>query len=236
MLARANEANIQNIITIGIDLASSEHAVELARRYSHIFATIGVHPHDVENMTQETYQSLENLYAGASRQVKAFGEIGLDYYKNYSGQDVQREHFTRQLELAQQLKLPVIIHNREADNDCWNILQNFPLNEGGIMHCFGSDYAFAQKVLELGMYISLSGVVTFKNAEKLHEVAAKIPLDRMLVETDGPFLAPVPFRGKRNEPAHVRYTVAKIAELRGISIETVAEATTTNAKTFFKLP
>ncbi|PID76137.1 MAG: hydrolase TatD [Deltaproteobacteria bacterium] len=221
---------------MGIDLPSSEKAVELACSHPQIFAAIGVHPHDVENIDNKSYSFLRKLYASAPQRIKAYGEIGLDYFKNYSPHSVQRKEFAAQLELARELQLPVIIHNRDADNDCYDILKSFPLRQGAIMHCFGSDYSFAKKVLELGLYISFSGVVTFKNAADLHTVAANIPLDRMLVETDGPFLAPVPFRGKRNEPAHTRHTAARIAELRGISIEEVASATTRNAKKIFTLP
>lgn len=235
VLERAEEANIRNIITIGIDLESSRKAVELSKKHSQIFAAIGVHPHDVENIDQKTYTSLRQLYQSAPNQIKAYGEIGLDYFKNYSPHHIQQKHFAAQIELAQELGLPIVIHNREADSDCYDILQQFSLQDGAIMHCFGSDYAFAKKILNLGLYISFSGVVTFKNAADLHETAAKIPLDRMLVETDGPFLAPTPFRGKRNEPAHTRYTAAHIAQLRGISIEEVAAKTTENAKKIFNL-
>lgn len=235
ILTRAREANIENIITIGIDLKSAIKAVQIAHTYPNIFATIGVHPHNTKNITMHTYTQLTDLYSGASEQIKAFGEIGLDYFKNHSKQSVQKEHFHKQLELAQHLKLPIVIHNREADDDCYDILKSFPLKEGGIMHCFLSDYAFAKKILDLGLDISLSGVITFRNTHTLHEVAKRIPLNRMLVETDGPFLAPVPFRGKRNEPAHVRYTVACIAQLRGVTTEEVAATTTANAKTVFNI-
>ncbi len=235
VLKRAWQANIDNVITIGIDLTSSQKAVELAQTYPQIFAAIGVHPHDVENIDQQTYASLKELYCSAPEQIKAYGEIGLDYFKNYSPKDVQQKHFTAQIELAEELGLPIVIHNRDADNDCYDILRNFPLKAGAIMHCFGSNYAFAKKILDLDLYISFSGVVTFKNATNLHEVAKKIPLEKMLVETDGPFLAPTPFRGKRNEPAHTRYTAAYIAQLRGVSIEEVAEKTTENARKIFNL-
>ena len=235
LLDRAKTAGITNIMTIGTDLKSSESAVNIALRHDYIFAAVGIHPHDVADIRDSTCDALINLYKENPTQVKAFGEIGLDYCKNYCPEEVQKKGFSRQLEIAEDLQLPVIIHDRDADNDCFDILSSFQLKAGCLMHCFGSDYTFARKVLDRGMMISISGVVTFKNAPELHEVATKIPLDRMMIETDGPYLTPVPYRGKRNEPAHVRYTAARIAELRGISIEEVAEATSRNARQYFHI-
>ncbi|MBM9520527.1 TatD family hydrolase [Desulforhopalus vacuolatus] len=235
LLARAQTAGITNIMTIGTNLKSSEAAVNIALQHDYIFAAVGIHPHDVDSISDSTYDSLINLYKENPSQVKGFGEIGLDYYKNYCSKEIQKREFARQLEIAEDLHLPVIIHDRDADNDCFDILSSFQLKDGCLMHCFGSDYPFARKVLDQGMMISISGVVTFKNAPELHEVATKIPLDRMMIETDGPYLTPVPYRGKRNESAHVRYTAARIAELRGISIEEVAEATSHNARQYFHI-
>ncbi|WP_245695002.1 TatD family hydrolase [Desulforhopalus singaporensis] len=236
VLKRAKQCHVKNIITIGIDLSSSKRAVQLAQSYKQITAAIGTHPHDVANMTDETYQKLEQLYTANRTHIVGYGEIGLDYVKQHSPPEVQREHFEKQLELAARLKLPVIIHNREADHDTLDILKRAaPLEAGGIMHCFSGDCHMAKKIMDLGMLISIPGIVTFKNAKKLMEVAATIPLSKMVLETDGPFLAPTPFRGKRNEPAYVGYTAARVAELRNTTTDRIARVTTDNAYKLFNL-
>ena len=236
VLARATAAHITSIVTIGIDPDSSRRAIALAQSYSHIFATIGIHPHDVQQSGDKEYRLLENLYADYHRYVVGFGEIGLDYVKGYSDPALQRSHFKRQLDLAHDLKLPVIIHNRQADDDTLALLrQAKPLVHGGIMHCFAGDLAFAEKILDLGLLISIPGIVTFKNALTLQEVALRIPLSSMVLETDGPFLAPDPYRGRRNEPAYLQYTARKVATLRELDLHTVAAVTTENAKRLFKL-
>lgn len=234
VLYRAKTSHIKRIVTIGIDLPSSREAIALARRYSQVSATIGVHPHDVDNLEKRDYDELENIFADNAEHIVGFGEIGLDYCKQHSDPVRQREHFTRQLEVAHALKLPVVVHNRDANDDTLKILKaTKPLDYGGIMHCFSGDITFAQKVLDLGMLISIPGVVTFKNGSLLHQVVRHIPLSSMVLETDGPFLAPHPFRGKRNEPSYVLFTALKIAELRGIDIEQVSRQTTANAERLF---
>ena len=198
VLNRSATAGVKRIVTIGIDLKSSKAAVEIARKYPDVHATIGVHPHDVQAITDTTYEELLILYRRNANLIVGYGEIGLDYVKNYSPPERQREHFRRQLDLAAELKLPIVVHNREADQDTLEILHAAkPLQYGGIMHCFSGDYSFAKKILDLGMLISIPGIVTFKNARTLHEVAKSIPLESMVLETDGPFLAPHPFRGKK---------------------------------------
>lgn len=235
VLDRALASHIKRIVTIGIDLPSSRDAVAIARKHKQVSATIGIHPHDVDNINDSDYTELERLYADNPEHIVGFGEIGLDYVKQHSDPSRQREHFRRQLDLAHRLKLPVIVHNREADDDTLSILRAAkPLDFGGIMHCFSGDVTFAQKVLDLGMLISIPGIATFKNASVLHEVVRHIPLASMVLETDGPFLAPHPFRGKRNEPAYVVFTAHKIAELRGIDVEQVSSQTTANAEKLFK--
>lgn len=235
VLDRAIHANVIRIITIGIDLPSSAKAVDLADRYPQISAAIGVHPHDVDHLTDSDYAALERLYTDHSETIVGYGEIGLDYYKKYSNPADQKKHFSRQLELAHALKLPVIVHNREANDDILEILrQAKPLEYGGIMHCFSGDLAFAHKIIDLGMLISIPGVVTFKNSNTLQEVAGNIPLTSMVIETDGPFLAPHPFRGKRNEPSYVVHTAAKIAELRRTDLDVIAGQTTANAEKLFQ--
>lgn len=237
VLSRATQAGVGRIVTIGIDLESSEKAIALADRYPQLSATIGVHPHDVEGLQEHDYARLERLYVDHGRSIVAFGEIGLDYFKNYADPAEQRKHFARQLNTAHELKLPVIIHNRDADEDILNLLrQAKPLDFGGIMHCFSGDLPLARKIIDLGMLISIPGVVTFKNSSTLQEVARNIPLTAMVLETDGPFLAPHPYRGKRNEPSYVVHTAHKIAELRGIDVAVIAGQTTANAEKIFQFP
>ena len=235
VLIEALDHHIQKIVSIGVDLASSKNAITLSRNYQQVHATIGVHPHDVDNLDNNAYSELEQLYVEHSEQIVGFGEIGLDYVKQYSDPSKQREHFKRQLDLAHALKLPVVVHNRDANDDTIKLLREAaPLDYGGIMHCFSGDINFAHKVLELGMLISVPGIVTFKNATTLHQVAREIPLTSMVLETDGPFLAPHPFRGKRNKPSYLLFTAKKIAELREIDIEQVSKQTTANAQNLFK--
>jgi TatD DNase family protein len=236
VLERACTQGIKRVISIGIDLNSSKKCVDLAVTHKQVSATIGFHPHDVETLQQNAYRDLEKIYTDHSQYIVGFGEIGLDYYKSYSDPARQRYHFLRQLDMAHEFNLPIIIHNRNADEDILKmLLQAKPLANGGIMHCFSSDYNYALKILDLGMHISIPGIVTFKNSTTLQEVARKIPLSSMILETDGPFLAPQPFRGKRNEPAFLIYTAMKIAELRQIDIQAVAEQTTANAEKIFSL-
>lgn len=236
IITRAKENGVKNIISIGIDLPSSKRAVDIAKRFQDVKATIGVHPHDIDNLTDKDYEGLIALYRDESEHIVGYGEIGLDYVKMHSEPKNQITHFRKQLELAKELKLPVIIHNREANSDTLEILSAMaPFPHSGILHCFSGDYDYAKQIIELGMLISIPGIVTFKNAKTLQQVAQKIPLEKMLVETDGPFLSPHPFRGKRNEPVNTLFIAAKIADLRGISIEDVAMQTTENALNLFGL-
>ena len=234
VLGRAETSGVSGIVTIGIDLASSQRAVELARKYPMLKAAAGVHPHDTKNAKDSDWDELLRLTTDNQDYIVAWGEIGLDYAKNHSPQDIQRRQFAHQLELARQTRLPVIIHDREAHDDIVKTLSASTARQyGGVLHCFSGDWPLAKKILDLGLYISLSGVVTFKNATALHEVAAKMPLDALLVETDGPFLAPHPYRGKRNEPAWVVKTAERIAAIRGIPLTELAEATAANTRRLF---
>lgn len=236
ILARASHNHIDHIVTIGIDVASSKEAINIARRHRQVSATIGIHPHDVDNLKKSDYIELEQLYLHSEKQIVGYGEIGLDYFKNYSDPAQQQIHFAKQLDLAHEFNLPIIVHNRDADEDTLRILREAkPLDYGGIMHCFSGDLAFAQKVIDLGMLISIPGIITFKNATDLHKVAREIPLKAMVLETDGPFLAPHPYRGKRNEPSYLLHTAQKIAELRQIDLEQLSLHTTANARNIFKL-
>lgn len=237
VLNRAKESGVHHIVTIGIDLASSRKAINLAKKYSGISATVGVHPHDVDNISEKTYPAICDLIEQNRNHIVGYGEIGLDYVKNYSSIDNQQKHFKTQLSLARELNLPVIIHDREAHDDTLKILKDIGLPEaGGIMHCFSGDIEFARKVLGLGLLLSIPGVVTFKNAKSLQEVTRWAPIESLLVETDGPFLSPHPKRGKRNEPAHVAYTARYAAELREISLEEFACRTTENSCRIFNIP
>ncbi|OQX09907.1 MAG: hydrolase TatD [Desulfobulbaceae bacterium A2] len=236
VLARAAAAGVCRIVTIGIDLASSRRAVELAAALPQLCATIGIHPHHVAEADDGVYDALTRLAADAAALVVGYGEIGLDYAKPYAPPELQRRHFSRQLRLARDLALPVVIHDREAHEDCLTLLHEVALPAGGVMHCFSGDIDFARRVLDLGLFISIPGIITFINAVQLHEVARSIPLDRMLLETDGPFLAPVPRRGKRNEPALLPHIARTVAQLRGESPEEIARCTTANARRLFRLP
>jgi TatD DNase family protein len=234
VLERAFSTYLKRIVTIGIDLPSSQKAISLASSHKRVSATIGIHPHDTEHLQNRDYLALEKLYVDHRETVVGFGEIGLDYYKQHSDPAKQRHHFNRQLALAHELGLPIIVHNRAADDDIIEILrQAKPLDYGGIMHCFSGDSTFARKILDLGMLISIPGIVTFKNSISLQEVARNIPLTSMVLETDGPFLAPQPFRGKRNEPSYLEFTARKVAEIRRIDVNLVAAQTTANAEKLF---
>ena len=235
VLDRATQAGISSAITIGIDLESSRRAIAIAEQHPSVYATVGIHPHDAQQATEKQLEKLTEL--ATHEKVVGYGEIGLDYAKLYAPKERQIAIFQQQVMLAKELELPVIIHDRDAHEDTLAILlQHAPYPRGGILHCFSGDLDFAQKIIELGFYISIPGIVTFKNARSLREVATKIPLETMLLETDGPFLAPVPFRGKRNEPAYLRHTAEKVAELRQISLPELASVTSANARNIFSLP
>ncbi len=235
IVTRAFAAGVTCVITIGIDLASSRKAVELANRFDHVYASVGIHPHHAGDLTLQAEKELKQL-AGDSR-VVAFGEIGIDTVKDYAPLPVQQKAFTRQLEMAKELGLPVIIHNREAHEEIYRVLTKYgPFPHGGVIHCFSGDGETALQFIDLGFFISIPGVVTFNKADMLHEAVRVTPLDFMLVETDAPFLAPVPYRGKANEPLFTLYTAQKIAELKGVDLNEVARVTTANARRLFNIP
>lgn len=234
VIDRAFTGGIERIITIGIDLVSSVKALELANRYDFLYSTVGFHPHEADNVSYAHLMELQAL--AKENKVVAWGEIGLDFFKNRSQREKQIEIFKAQLEIANNIDFPVIIHNRDADKEILEILNSYKnFTHKGIIHCFSSDYKTALDFIDLGFHISIPGIVTFKNADKLKEVARRIPLDRLLVETDAPFLAPVPRRGKRNEPLFVIYTAKMIAELRGMEFEELAAVTTANCKNLFNI-
>ena len=234
VIASAKENGIDFIINPGADLATSIKAVNLAEKYDMIYAAVGVHPHDVKDMEVNTIEALRLLCKNSK--VVAIGEIGLDFYYNHSPQELQRIWFQKQILLAKELKLPMIIHDRDAHQEVFDMLKDSNAGEYGcVMHCFSGSLELAKEYVKHGIYISLAGPLTFKNARKAQEVAQDIPLEWLLVETDSPYLAPVPHRGKQNEPSYVRLVAEAIATAKGIRIEEVAEATKNNALKLFKI-
>ena len=225
---------IDLIMEIGADMGSSRRAAVLAKRYPFIYAAVGVHPHDTRNMTEEDIEELALL--ASEPKVKAIGEIGLDYHYTDTHKPTQKKWFERQMQLTMDLSMPFIIHDRESHADCLEILRRFDIKKvGGVMHCFSGSVEMAKEVIKMGMVISLGGPVTFKNARHSVEVAKEIPLDKILIETDSPYLAPEHLRGKRNSPEYVRFVAEKIAEIKGETFETVARVTKENAMKLFKI-
>ncbi len=234
VIERAVEGGVDKIITIGTDLASSKKALEIAKRYDFIYSTVGFHPHDADSATDEDIEELRSM--ADDPKVVGWGEIGLDFFYNKSVKDRQIEILKKQLETAYDINLPVVIHNREGDKELLDVLQSCrSTGHKGVIHCFSSDLKTAEIFIDMGFYISIPGIVTFKKADTLKEVAAGIPIERLLVETDCPFLAPVPKRGKRNEPFYVTYTAKTVAELRDMDFEELARITTANCKTLFNI-
>jgi len=235
VIAAAEKAGLVAIINPGVSLETSRAAVTLAEKYPLVYAAVGVHPHDAKTFTPQTAAELRKL--ARRPKVVAIGEIGLDYYRNLSPHDIQRQAFTAQLELAAELNLPVIIHNREATEDTFAILQDWTAgarrNQRGVLHSYSAGPEWLEPTLELGFSIGISGPVTFPQARRLQRVAQTVPLERLLVETDAPFLTPSPHRGRRNQPAYVRYVAEKIAELRGIPLQQLGEQTTQNVFELF---
>jgi TatD DNase family protein len=235
VLERASAAGLVGMVTIGTDRETNPAAVALAERLGHVHATVGIHPHDAGDATEADFEALERL-ARESSKVVALGEMGLDFFRNLSPHDAQERVLRRQLGLARRLDMPVVIHCRDAHPETLAILAEERVGEaGGVMHCFSGDVAVAKRCLDLGLVISLAGPVTYKNARGLPDVARFVPLDRLVVETDCPFLPPHPHRGQRNEPAWVAITAARVAELRGMPPEALGEATTENALRLFRL-
>lgn len=234
VLERALGAGVTHMVMVGFDDETIPKALELAEAYEHVYAAVGWHPVDAIDCTDEKLDWIEEL--ASHEKVVAIGETGLDYHWDKSPRDIQKNVFRKQIELAKRVDLPIIIHNRNATDDCYQILQEAGADSvGGIMHCFSDEAPYVEQFLDLNFYISLGGPVTFKNAIAPKEVAKIVPLDRLLIETDAPFLAPHPYRGKRNEPAYVKLVAEAIAELRGITIDEVAQATMNNAYRLFRL-
>jgi len=231
-IARAHQNGISHILTIGCDLTSSTASVALAQQHENIYAAVGVHPHDATEITQQSLQQLEELLA--LPKVVALGEIGLDFYRDRSPRDIQLSAFRQQIQLARKVGKPIIVHDRDAHDEVLQILLEENAAEvGGVLHCFSGDVAMAKKCLEMGFYLSFPGTITYPKNEAARDVVRFVPIDKMLVETDCPYLSPQKFRGKRNEPAYVRYTAEKVAEIKGLSIEDVARVTSRNCHDLF---
>jgi TatD DNase family protein len=242
VLARASDEGVSCVVTVGFDLESSRQAVSLAREHANLRACVGVHPHEAGKVAASYLADMEEL--GADAQVVAVGEIGLDYYRDRAPRPVQRRVFEEQLDLAAELGKPVVVHDRDAHGDVIEMLRQWseklarsngklsrPL---GVVHCYSGDQAMAEELFELGFLVSVAGTVTFENARRLQELVDHLPMDKLLVETDSPFLSPHPYRGQRNEPARVRLVASKIAEIRGVPLREVARATTDNAARMFR--
>ena len=233
LIKSLKENAISYVINPSSDMETSRRVVELSNKYDNIFAAVGIHPHDAEGFKEEDLDELREL--SNNEKVVAIGEIGLDYYYDNSPRDIQKEVFKKQLELSHELDLPVIIHTRDAMGDTYDILKEFEGRVRGVMHCYTGSIEMAEKFMKLGFYISIAGPVTFKNAVNVREMAKQIPLERLLIETDSPYLAPVPNRGKRNDPTNVRYVADMLANLKEIQIDNIIEHSRENTVELFLL-
>lgn len=225
--------NIDKVITLGTDLNTSQECIDLAKRFDGVYAAVGLHPHDAKLFKDEDIAAFEKM--AANEKVVAIGEIGLDYHYDFSPRDMQMHAFISQMELAKKLNLPVVYHVREAFGDFIPMVQKGEVLSNAVMHCYGGSIESAKICLDAGMMISFTGVISFKNASKIKKVVEYIPMDRLMIETDCPYMAPVPYRGKRNEPAYVLEVARAMAQIKGISIEQMAEITYNNAVRFFNI-
>ncbi len=231
-IIEAKQAGVQRMVTVSVDEPSLDFVSSMVQQFPEVYGSVGFHPHDAAELTEDLEQKIRKL-ALEEKKLIAIGETGLDYHYMYSSAEVQQQVFSKQLQLAVELNLPVIMHSREAETDTLNILQEIPVPPLGVAHSFTSSFEMAKTLIEMGWYIGINGIVTFKNAEDLREVVSWLPLDRLLLETDSPYLAPTPFRGKPNKPAYIPAIATFIAELRGISLEQLSEQTSANAQRLF---
>jgi TatD DNase family protein len=237
VLNNAHDNGVTKLIAIGSGYGFEDNiqTVSLAKKHDNIYCSLGIHPHEASTMTTEGFNALKNLITTEAK-VVAVGETGLDYHYMHSPKDVQQMVFSHFIQLAQEAKKPIIVHDRECADECIQIIKKESNgNLTGVVHCFSGNKDLAKKYLDLGFMISFTGVITFKKAHELRDVVKMIPLDRLMVETDAPFLAPIPYRGKKNEPAYVKYVAECVAQIKGLSFEDVAKATTENAEGFFGL-
>ncbi|MCT4685737.1 TatD family hydrolase [Vallitalea sp.] len=234
LLERLPNEGVEYIINVAANIDSAYKCVEIAKKYDYIYAAVGVHPDDVENMKKEDLKIIKEL--SAYDKVVAIGEIGLDYYYENSSKELQKLWFSEQIETAKELKLPIIVHSRDAAKDTMDIIKSTDAKQiGGVIHCYSGSNELAQEYAKMGFYIGVGGVVTFKNANKLKEVVKKISIDNILIETDSPYLAPVPNRGKRNDSSNLKYVIEQIAEIKDMSYEEVLKSTYENAKKLFRI-
>jgi TatD DNase family protein len=234
LLASMQACGVEAVTNIGASLATSQNTIELTKKYPFVYGAIGVHPNEVEDLNEDGIAWLKEN-SGLPK-IVAVGEIGLDYYWDEPGREVQKKWFLRQLELAREVKLPVVIHSRDAAKDTLDIMKSFHSeNLGGVIHCFSYTKEMAREYLNMGFFLGIGGVVTFKNAKKLKEVVEYMPMEQMVLETDCPYLSPVPNRGKRNSSLNLPYVVEEVARLKGISVDEVIEITNRNAKTMYRL-
>lgn len=233
VMDKIKKAKVDLLICAGYDLPSSEEAMALARRFGCIKSAVGIHPHDADTFTQEAETRIREL-ASNTEFVAAIGEAGLDYYRCLTPHGIQQDVFRRHIRMAHELNLPLIIHSRNAQGDVLEILTDEEIpSKGAVMHCLPDDMNFAEKAIELGCYVGLAGNITFKNAQGIRDIAAILPIDRILIETDSPYLAPHPFRGKRNDPSHLPLILEKLAEVRQIAVEEAESVTSANARRLF---
>lgn len=234
VLQRAEEAGLVGMATIGCDYRSSLFALHLAEKYPQVVAAVGVHPSDADTLDDALYNELAEM--ASADKARAIGEIGLDYHWDNVPRDVQKQAFIRQIHLAKDLKMPIVIHDREAHGDLFNICRRENAGEfGGIMHCFSGSWELAKEAMRMGFMISAGGPLTFKNSRQLPEIVKNIPLDYLLLETDSPYLSPEPYRGKTNEPKNVFFVAERVAQIRGVEVEEIAHITTENAQKFYKI-
>jgi len=233
VIHRAVEAGVTRMAVIGFDEPSNARALELAEQYESIYAVVGIHPSDAKSATDDSWPLLRQQLTHPK--VVALGECGFDYYHDTSFNDIQRDVFKKQLEIAKEMDMPIVVHMRDSTHDTYEMLNDEGRGLSGVVHCYSGDVLMMQKFLDLGFYIGLDGPVTFKNAHNVHEIAKVVPIDRLVIETDGPYLTPTPNRGKRNEPAYVSYVAEKIAELKGMTYEEVCRITTENGLKMYRL-
>ena len=233
IIEQIKKDGISLIVNPGADMKSSRAAIKLAEKYDFIYAAVGIHPHDVKDITEADLIELEQM--AKHEKVVAIGEIGLDYYYDNSPRELQREYFIKQIELANKLSLPIIIHSRDASMETYEILKEHKKDIGCVLHCFSQSLEMAELYLKIGCHLSFAGPLTFKKSSKLKEVARNIPLDKIFIETDSPYLTPEPYRGRRNDPSKVRYVAEELSKLRAISVDKIAEITMNNAIEFFDI-
>ncbi|MDR1774440.1 MAG: TatD family hydrolase [Clostridioides sp.] len=233
LIASLKENDVDYVVNPGADIETSKTSIELADKYDFIYAAVGVHPHDVKDLNEDSLDILKKL-ATSHKKVVAIGEIGLDYFYDNSPREIQKEWFIKQIQLANELKLPIIIHDRDAHQDTFDIIKKYKSDDiGCVLHCYSGSVELAKEYIKMGCYISIPGTVTFKNAKKVREVVREIPIEKMFIETDSPYMSPEPFRGKRNNPARVKLVAEKISEEINSTYEEVCRVTSENAKKFF---